>query len=85
LFLWLGDSALDAPVVGWANFDGASEGPVDPVEAKPDPPYATGLDALRDGWRLIQVSPLIAPVPGEERTTSFLKHEFIFEKLVEAD
>jgi hypothetical protein len=49
-----------------------------------DPPYATGVDALRDGWRLIQMSPLIAPVPGHERETSFLKHEFVFERMVSA-
>ena len=64
LFLYLASSALDAAVVGWSSYDGAGEGPTPPVEAEPTAPYRTGLDALRDGWRLIQVSPLTPPAPG---------------------
>jgi hypothetical protein len=39
------------------------------------------VDALMDGWRLIQASQLLPPSPGHEYDTSFLKHEFLFEKL----
>jgi hypothetical protein len=79
LMLWLASSSLDSRVLGWSFFDGADgAGP----GLHDDPPYATGVDALRDGWRLIQMSPLIAPVPGHERETSFLKHEFVFERMV---
>ena len=83
LFLYLASSALDAAVVGWSTYDGAADGPTPPVEADPAAPYATGVDALRDGWRLIQVSPLQPPMPGSERRTSYLQHEFVFEKLVD--
>ena len=80
LFLWLASSALDSGVVGWAFHDGtAGAGP----QPAGDPPYGTGVAALVDGWRLIQVSPLLPPFPGHERETSFLKHEFVFERLVE--
>ena len=47
------------------------------------PPYETGLDALRDGWRLFQAAQLIPPQSGHEWDTSFLKHEFYFERLEE--
>ncbi len=83
LFLYLASSALDDRVVGWSSYDGVAEGPTPPVEARPDPPYKTGIDALRDGWRLIQSSQLQPAAPGAERNTSFLKHEFVFEKLVD--
>lgn len=85
LFLYLATSALDTPVVGWSLYDGASARPTAPVVDRPTPPYATGVDALRDGWRLIQASPLLPPAPGAERDVSYLKHEFIFERLVDAD
>ena len=49
------------------------------------PPYPTGLDALLDGWRLFQASQAIPEHPGEEFRTSYLKHEFFFEKLEEGD
>ena len=82
LFLWLSDSALDSATVAWALYDGASPkgSAVPPVVIDAAPPYPTGLEALRDGWRLIQASPLTPPAPGAETHTSYLRHEFIFER-----
>lgn len=85
LVLYLATSALDTPVVGWSLYDGAAAGPTPPVRDRPSPPYATGVGALRDGWRLIQMSPLLPPTAEAERQVSYLKHEFVFEKLVEID
>ena len=82
LILYLSDSALDSFVVGWAVYDGTGgERPVTGEEN--EPPFKTGLQALKDGWRCIQFPQLIPPYPGEEYSTSFQKNEFIFEKLVE--
>ena len=82
LFLWLSDSALDARVVAWSLYEGASPkgAPVPPVDIDAAPPYPTGREALRDGWRLIQASALVPPAPGAELHTSYLRHEFIFER-----
>ena len=81
LVLYLASSALDAPVVGWSTYDGT--GRTTPTTGDSDiPPYDTGLDALKDGWRLFQAAQLLPPQPGHEYDVSFLKHEFFFEKLV---
>jgi hypothetical protein len=48
-----------------------------------EPPYKTGVEALQDGWRMIQASQLLPPYPGHEYDVSFLKHEFWFEKLAD--
>ncbi len=80
LTLYLSNSALDSGVVGWSMYDGTgkdSHTTGDSIE----PPYESGLDALKDGWRLIQQPVLIPPYPGEEYTTSFMKYGFLFEKL----
>ncbi|ONI87679.1 hypothetical protein ALI22I_20945 [Saccharothrix sp. ALI-22-I] len=80
LVLYLSTSSLDDRVVGWSSYDGT--GRTRPTTGdSDDPPYETGTDALRDGWRLFQASQLIPPYPGHEYDTSFLKHEFLFEKL----
>jgi hypothetical protein len=80
LVLYLNTSALDSEVLGWAFYDGT--GKTEPTTGDSElPPYDTGVEALRDGWRLIQASQLIPPYPGHERDVSFLKHEFFFEKL----
>jgi hypothetical protein len=81
LMMWLASSSLDSRVLGWSFFDGtAGAGP----QPEDDPPYPTGVAALVDGWRLLHMSPLTPPVPGHERETSFLKHEFVFERMIDA-
>lgn len=80
LMMWLASPSLDSHVLAWSFFDGtAGDGP----QPAADPAYPNGVAALVDGWRLLQMSPLIPPVPGHERETSFLKHEFIFERMIE--
>lgn len=82
LMLWLSGPGLDGRVLGWTMFDGtAGAGP----QLDGDPPYPTGVHALQDGWRMIQMSPLLPPAPGHEREVSFLKHEFVFERIVDLD
>jgi hypothetical protein len=84
LILYLSSSALDTPVVAWAQYDGTGE--TDHMAADSDtPPYKSGLDAMKDGWRLIQLSQLIPPYPGEEFTVSYQRYECVFEKLVDVD
>ena len=82
LILYLANSALDSQVVSWAEYDGTGARDRQPGDAD-EPPYQSGLDALRDGWRLLQISPLVPHAAGEEFKTSYLKYEFVFEKLEE--
>jgi hypothetical protein len=84
MVLYLGNSALDSGVVGWSLYDGTGKDYY-PTGDSDEPPYKTGLDALRDGWRLFQASQLIPPQPGHEHDTSFLPNEFYFERLETVD
>ena len=80
--LYLSSSALDANVIAWATYDGT--GTVDHMSGDSDEPlYRSGVEALADGWRLIQASPLAAHAPGDEFRTGYLKYEFFFEKLID--
>jgi hypothetical protein len=83
LVLYLKNSALDSPVLGWAKYDGSGE-TLHMAGDDDIPPSATGLAALRDGWRLIQASQLLPHPRGEEFDLAYLKYEFFFEQLVEA-
>jgi hypothetical protein len=78
LFLWLEDSYLEGRVVAWTFHDGTGA----LTDLPGSPPYRTGSAALRDGWRLLQVSPLTNPPPGHEHAIGHLKHEFVFERIV---
>ena len=84
LVLYLRSSALDSGVVAWAVYDGTGRETHMAGDAE-EPPYATGVAALRDGWRLIQASPLADHAAGNEFRTGYLKYEFLFEKMVEVD
>lgn len=83
LVLYLADSRLDSHVVGWTRYDGT--GRTSPTTGDSDePPYGSGVEALQDGWRLFQAAQLIPPYPGHEYDVSFLKHEYFFERIVNA-
>lgn len=82
LVLYLGNSALDAPVIAWARYDGTGQS--EPMAGDADaPPYPNGVAALRDGWRLFQASQLLPHARGAELDLDYLKYEFFFEKLLE--
>ncbi len=82
LILYLQTSALDSKVIGWSRYDGTG-GTRHMAGDSEQPPYKTGLDALKDGWRLFQASTLDPHPSGDEFRTGYLKYEFFFENLVE--
>ena len=84
MILYLVTSALDSPVVSWSFYDGTGKN-LHMAGDQQEPPYSSGLSALEDGWRLIQMSQLLPHYPGEEFTTSYQKYEFLFEKLEAID
>ncbi|MEM9037154.1 MAG: hypothetical protein AAGA99_10780 [Actinomycetota bacterium] len=80
LYLWANGSALDSRVVAWAFYDGTDGS--GPGVGAAEPPYERGVDALRDGWMLLQSAQLIPPAPGAEHVNAYLDHEFVFERRV---
>lgn len=76
LYLQAANTGLNAPVNGMALvIDGEwSDGPADPK----DWPYHTVLEAIRDGWRVLQF-PNMALMLDESRTYG-LGAEFILER-----
>ena len=82
LVLSLANSALDAPTIAWAVYDGTGK-TLHMAGDSEEVPYPTGLAALKDGWRLFQASQLNPHARGEEFDIAYLKYEFWFEQLVE--
>lgn len=83
LQLYTSNSAITSDVVAWAFHDGTrGRGPALPDRGDA-PPYRRGVKAIEDGWRLIQMSSLVDPVEGSERRSSYLRYEFLFERMIE--
>ena len=68
-------SALTAQVVSWAFYDGAGDEDSETGD-NPEAPFATGLDALRAGWRLLSAAPILPASPGLDHVTSYQKFDF---------
>lgn len=82
LLLYAATSSPESAVGAWSMFDGTGR----EAHMAGDttlPPYPSVVAAMRDGWRVIQMSPLEPAAPGAEHDTAFLKYEFVLEKLVE--
>ena len=84
LVLYLSNSALDSRVKGWSVYDGTGR-EAHTTGDSGVAPYKSGLDALKDGWRMIQFPQLIPPYPNMEYSTSFQMYEFVFEQIEQID
>ena len=79
LYLYSKSTNLRSPLGGWALYDATA--PDEPVLPSQDAPYTSVLDAVRDGWRVVQF-----PRPELYNFTdvdnAYLGYEFILEKFV---
>jgi hypothetical protein len=82
LVLYATTSSPESEVGAWSMFDGTGRQPHMAGDMD-KPPYPSVVAAMRDGWRVLQLPPLQPAAPGAEHDTSFLKYEFVLEKLVE--
>jgi hypothetical protein len=85
LFLCLEHPELDSNTVAWALYDGAL--PKDRLQmgtgSEEVPPYQSVLDAMRDGWRVMQVPPVPTFHNGHENNPGHLPYEYVLEREVE--
>lgn len=77
----------DSAVIAWALFDGATKPGDLPMQSgdEHEPPYPTVLDAMRDGWFVLQIPQLQRYEPGREYETGHLQNEFVLERKVAAE
>ena len=79
LYLYSKSTNLRSPLGGWALYDATATD--EPVLPSQEPPYASVLDAVNDGWRIVQF-----PRPELYNFTdvdnAYLTYEFILQKFV---
>ena len=84
LILYLHSPDLNSKVVAWSAYDGTGNESNTSGDTE-EPPYASVVEAMHDGWRVVQFPQQFPAYPGTEYTTSYLKFEYILEKLETAD
>ena len=79
LYLYSKSTNLRSPLGAWALYDPTV--PDEPMLPSQDPPYASVLDAVRDGWRIVQF-PRPELYNFSDVKNAYLSFEFILEKIV---
>ena len=79
LYLYSKSTNLRSPLGAWALYDPLA--PDNPVLPSQDPPYGSVLDAVRDGWKIVQF-PRPELYSFSDVENAYLNFEFILEKLV---
>jgi hypothetical protein len=80
LILWTRNPNLKSDVGAWAIYDGTGKEHHTTGDSE-TPPYSSVLAAMKDGWRVIQLPQQFPAYPGMELTTSYLRFEYVLEKL----
>lgn len=79
LYLYSKSTNLRSPLGAWALYDPTV--PDEPMLPSQDAPYGSVLDAVHDGWRIVQFPrPELHNFSDVENT--YLSFEFILEKIV---
>ena len=82
LVLYAHSPDLNSRTVAWSMYDGTGKENHTTGDGEV-PPYATIVAAMLDGWRVVQFPQQFPAYPGMEYTTSYLRYEYVLEKLEE--
>lgn len=87
LILHLKYSDLDSQTVAWALYDGSLPKGEQQMNSgdQQTPPYRSVLEAMQDGWFVLQVPPLPWYIRGEEHEVGHLPYEYVLERRVTID
>ena len=80
LILYSQNPDLHSGIGAWTIYD-ATEKSSHTTGDSETPPYKSVFEAMKDGWRVIQFPQQFPAYPGMELSTSFLRFEYILEKL----
>ena len=84
LVLYAHSPDLHSQTVAWSLYDGTGEDRSSSGDSE-EPPYPSVVAAMRDGWRVVQFPQQYPAYPGMEYNTSYLKYEYILEKMEAVD
>jgi len=83
LVLYQTTPALDAPPVAWAYYEASKGTGVQDLVEEDEPPYKNAMEAMRDGWQVIQMSELKHRSPKEGYDLGPLPYQTVLSKFNE--
>ncbi|WP_274652129.1 hypothetical protein [Paenibacillus humicola] len=84
LILHLAQPDLETRTVAWALYDGSKPKGALQMQTgdSSEPPYESVLDAMRDGWNVIQLPTMPVFLSGHEFEQGHLPYEYVLERKV---
>ena len=79
LYLTAKSTSMYAAVVGWALFDPTSVR--EPTPLSEEPPYQSVLEAVADGWRVVQF-PVSSSYQYKDLENDYVGFDFVLEKWI---
>jgi len=84
LILYSSTPDLHSGIGAWRFMMEREKNTIRPADSE-EPPYSSVLAAMKDGWRVIQFPQQFPAYPGMELSTSYLRFEYILEKMEDVD
>ena len=84
LVLYAHSPDLNSRTVAWSAYDGTGQEKHTTGDSE-GPPYESVVAAMSDGWRVVQFPQQYPAYPGMEYNTSYLRYEYILEKLEDSN
>ncbi|GGI46647.1 hypothetical protein GCM10008018_18140 [Paenibacillus marchantiophytorum] len=87
IILHLAHPSLESNVVGWALYDGAKAKGTLQMNTGDEatPPYESVLEAMQEGWHVLQLPALPNYQPGLQHELGHMPYEYILERKVNID
>jgi hypothetical protein len=79
LYLYSKSTHMRSPIASWSHIDPTK--PQEPTLPSQELPYASVLEAMADGWRVVQF-PISKLYRYEEVDNDYLGYEFVLEKWI---
>lgn len=85
LVLFQSTPALDATVTAWSRYEASKGDRISDLLDEAEPPYRTAMEAMRDGWQVIQMSELKQRSPEDAYEDGPLPYQVVLSKLSEIE
>ena len=80
LVLFQSTPGLDAEVIAWSRYEASKGTSIPDLDDEEEPPYRNAMEAMRDGWQVIQMSELKQRSPGDAYEDGPLPYQTVLAK-----
>ena len=85
LVLFQTSPGLDSATIGWSRYEASKGTGISDLVDEAEPPYSNAMEAMRDGWQVIQMSELTPRSPDDAYEDGPLPYQTVLAKYRELE